>query len=50
MPAHPILELQSTLGNQAVQRMLRTGMIQTKPKTVSPAIDMSRKPTAWPSR
>ena len=29
-PVHPILQLQHTLGNQAVQRLLRSGAIQAK--------------------
>src|SRR5262245_29793397 len=29
-PAHPIVELQQTIGNQAVQRLLRSRMLQAK--------------------
>lgn len=29
-PLHPILQLQQTIGNQAVQRLLRAGVLQAK--------------------
>ncbi len=35
--AHPILQMQSTVGNQAVQRMLGTGTVQRQPAPGGPA-------------
>src|SRR5437870_9164751 len=36
-PSHPLLQLQQTIGNMAVQRLVRLGAFQTRPDTAGTA-------------